>query len=374
MSPKISICVPNLNTRPFLPERFETIFKQSFQDWELLVYDSHSDDGSWEYIQELAAHEERMRIWQGPRQGTPGSWNPCIQAAGGEFVYVATSDDTMAPDCLEKLVAALERNGDCGLAHCPLVHIDETGRPLPNQWWPEKTVFGRSAGELVNQPHVRRAPYDGLLPLTGELAYFSFTQLLIRRSLFAQVGPLESRWGSAGDFNWYMRAGLVSSTVHVPDTWATLRVHPKSATSALPFYMPAFYEMIEDMILDAVRACEAYLEPSVVAGLESHWMDWSRDMRAYYAGLRQRRGVFRRRLNQLTQVFNGTKAARSEIFGQLFGRQKWGDVAPAEIRLWLESLGLGAMIVPVERKAVDQFDGLADRVSARTNYEHPSAT
>jgi hypothetical protein len=38
-APKVSICVPNLNTRPFLPERFETIFNQTFQDWKLIVYD-----------------------------------------------------------------------------------------------------------------------------------------------------------------------------------------------------------------------------------------------------------------------------------------------------------------------------------------------
>jgi hypothetical protein len=63
MKPKVSICVPNLNTRPFLPERFETIFSQSFQDWELLVYDSYSEDGAWKYIQELAAREERMALW-----------------------------------------------------------------------------------------------------------------------------------------------------------------------------------------------------------------------------------------------------------------------------------------------------------------------
>src|SRR6187402_2601104 len=54
MDPKVSICVPNLNTRPFLPERFQTIREQSLNDWELLVYDSHSTDGAWEYICELA--------------------------------------------------------------------------------------------------------------------------------------------------------------------------------------------------------------------------------------------------------------------------------------------------------------------------------
>jgi glycosyltransferase involved in cell wall biosynthesis len=361
MKPKVSICVPNLNTRPFLPERFDTIFKQSFQNWELLVYDSYSDDGAWEYIEELAANEKRMRIWQGPRQGSMGSWNPCIGAACGEYVYVATSDDTMALDCLEKLVGALDQHENCGLAHCPLIHIDETGISMADQWWPEKTIFGRSASELINQPHVRRAPYDGLLPLTGEHPYFSFTQLLIRRSLFEQIGLLESRWGSYSDLNWYMRAGLVSNTVHVPDTWASLRAHSKSATSSVPFGTPEFYGKIEDMIDDALRSCEKYLDPSALAGLKSHWINWTRDMRRYQAGLRYRPGALSRRFYQLAQVFNGTEAARSEIFGRLLGRPKWGDVAPTEIRLWLESLGLGSMIVPAQPLAVKH---LADPVNA----------
>jgi len=106
MVPKVSICVPNLNTRPFLPERFRTIQEQTLQDWELLIYDSYSEDGAWTYIQDFVAAEPRARCWQGPREGTPGSWSACIREAQGEYVYIATSDDTMAPDCLEKLAAS----------------------------------------------------------------------------------------------------------------------------------------------------------------------------------------------------------------------------------------------------------------------------
>src|SRR5207244_64894 len=84
VTPKVSICVPNLNTLAFLPERFETIFAQTFQDWELLIYDSYSTDGAWEYITELAARDRRIRAWQGPREGTPGSWTPCVREASGE--------------------------------------------------------------------------------------------------------------------------------------------------------------------------------------------------------------------------------------------------------------------------------------------------
>ena len=120
-----------------------------------------------------------MRVWQGPRQGTPGSWKPCVHEARGEFVYIATSDDAMAPDCLEKLVAAMEQYKDCDLAHCPLVIVDEAGTPLAHSRWPQGTVFGQGTGELLHLPHIRRAPYrrsaapDGIpcLPLHHAIAY-----------------------------------------------------------------------------------------------------------------------------------------------------------------------------------------------------------
>src|ERR1051325_6631619 len=131
MSPLVSVCVPNLNTYPFLRERFDTIFKQSLTDWELLVYDSYSQDGAWELIQEVGKTDPRIRVWQGPREGTPGSWTPCIKEARGKYVYIATSDDTMAPNCLERLAQALERHPDCDLAHCRLKMIDENGGDVP---------------------------------------------------------------------------------------------------------------------------------------------------------------------------------------------------------------------------------------------------
>jgi glycosyltransferase involved in cell wall biosynthesis len=62
MTPQVSICIPNLNTLPFLPERFDTIFRQSFQDWELLVYDGYSEDGAWDYISGIAKREPRRPV------------------------------------------------------------------------------------------------------------------------------------------------------------------------------------------------------------------------------------------------------------------------------------------------------------------------
>jgi glycosyltransferase involved in cell wall biosynthesis len=351
MIPKVSICVPNLNTLPFLPERFETIFNQSFQDWELLVYDGYSTDGAWEYISRLAAGESRMRIWQGPREGTPGSWTPCVREASGEYVYIATSDDTMPPDCLEKLVAALETHPECGLAHCSLRTIDEKGREILEWWWSRNSAFGRSSGEFVNRPHIRRAPFDGLLHLLGETVYISITQLLIRRSLFDRIGLFESRWGSVGDFNWNMRAALVANTVHVPDTWGGWRIHSSQATAGVGLRSIEHRAKVEAMIEHAIENVQEILAPKVRRSIRNKWARRARDFRELGPALEIRPGSIRRRAFLLRRILSGSWAARQHFRARLRGPQfvpQWG---PEAIREWLREVGIFPVLLPAERNA-----------------------
>jgi glycosyltransferase involved in cell wall biosynthesis len=343
MSPKVSICLPNLNTRPFLEERFETIFGQSFQDWELIAYDSYSDDGAWEYIQEHVAREPRMRASQGPREGTPGSWNPCLRQARGEYVYIATSDDTMPPDCLEKMVAALDAHPECDLAHCPLKIIEENGRESGFRWYQEGT-FAESSGELFHRPHVRLAPFDGLLHLLGMTVYISITQLLIRRSLFDKIGLFESSWGSFGDFDWDMRASLVANTVHVPDTWGSWRLHSSQA-SAQAKPPQETKRTMQAMIDHAVTTAEPWLAEPVRRGLKSSWQHYFAEKQEIQSRLskRQRYAFVCRRLAA------GSQAARDYAKWHLGVGDDWAARPVALVRSWLERCGFPEMIKEIPR-------------------------
>lgn len=323
MQPRISICVPNLNTRRFLPERFETIFGQSRQDWELLVYDSYSSDGSWEYICTLASREPRMRAWQGPREGTPGSWSPCVREANGEYVYIATSDDTMAADCLERLASALDSHPECEIAHCPLRPIDEHGRDLwaKSGLW-RNSPFALSSGPLLNRVHVRKAPFDGLLHLLGGSVYTSITQLLIRRSLFERIGLFSSTWGSVGDFNWSMRAGLVANTVHVPDTWAGWRQHGAQATAGVQVRSDEHARKIDEMIENAIAASGPLLSPAIRCRLTDRWSAEARDLRAFTREVARRRtrSFARRSAFIAACALTGSRPAREYATARLLGR------------------------------------------------------
>jgi glycosyltransferase involved in cell wall biosynthesis len=231
--PRVSICLPCLNGRRFLVERLDTILAQTFKDWELIVVDGYSDDGSWELFQEYAAREPRMRLFQMPREGIYAGINACIERALGEFIYIATADDTMTPDCLTKLVAALDAHPECGICHCGLRVVDERGDDAPP--WSRWKTFPTSVyfGEMNHHTHVRYAPHDGLLHYAVFTVYTSLTQLLIRRDVFDRCGMYEDSFGSYGDFEWGMRVSLLTNTVHVPEILATWRQHPAQATRSI---------------------------------------------------------------------------------------------------------------------------------------------
>jgi glycosyltransferase involved in cell wall biosynthesis len=228
--PTISICLPNLNTARYLPERFESILAQTFTDWECIVVDNFSDDGAWDIIQSYAARDPRFKATQAARdpQGMYPNWNNCLRRAEGEFIYIATSDDTMRPDCLERLLDALQRHPECAIAHCNLQMIDDQGGPINGIWenWDAVKYFGG----LMDQSHVRPKGHDSVIACAFYTPYWSITQLLFRRALLEKTGLFEGKWGSYGDMAWQIRAALQTCTVHVPEKLATWRIHPAQAS------------------------------------------------------------------------------------------------------------------------------------------------
>lgn len=303
-----------------------------------MAVDGYSDDGSWPLLREHALREPRLRAMQAPPEGVYAAINRCIAEASGEYVYIATSDDVMAPDCLEKLVAALKAHPDCELAHCPL-RVQGLGAEQEQAWW-LGSIFARSAPGLIDRFHVRRAPLDGLLHLSGQTVYVSLTQLLIRRRLFDRIGAFEGRWGSIGDLNWGMRAGLVANTVHVPDTWAGWRIHHAQASQNAGGGTPEHSRRVEEMIDDALRRSWPALPADLRAGLESGWRNFfsaecavQRDVSAY--------GSRARRAGRLLGLAATSPAARAYLMRRIRGLRLNSEVPHVAVSQWLRACGLG---------------------------------
>ena len=226
----VSICLPNLNTQPYLEARLESIFKQTMPDWELIVCDSHSSDGSWELFQKYQ-NDRRVRLYQVPREGLFAGWNECLKRVTGKFVYIATSDDTAYPDLLSSLVGLLERNPEDGVAMGQFDFINHHGNVIP----PTQGLPGDFFGEWRHKLHRRSGWIDFLVHTQIGTSWTSITSALFRADVVKQAGYFRTDFGRGeafGDRFWAMKIASLASTIYTPEKVATWRVHPAQASSA----------------------------------------------------------------------------------------------------------------------------------------------
>lgn len=334
----ISICMPTLNSEAFMTSRLESIRRQTYTDWELVVVDSQSDDATLPMIEAFAEQGGVVRVYQGPRDGIYTNINRSIEYAQGEYVYIATSDDTMADDCLEKLAKALDRHPGCGLAHCPLKILDANDESIEDDWWSDRSSFVRSAGGLLHQTHLRKAPYDGMLHMLGQTVYTSLTQLLIRRELFDRIGMFRSDWGPIGDFYWDMRAALTMDTIHVGDTWASWRVHETQATVHSSDGKSRNADKIDAMIEQALKDADQDLPEAVRTSLAS-WQDQARQLRHFLSDINAADSRVARWAYLTGQLLKGAAPARRYVLGKLGCGAKLPEEGPKIVEGWLRSAG-----------------------------------
>ena len=236
---KISILLPCLNARPYLEPRIESLTAQVYSDWEAIVLDSGSTDGSWEFFKSIASVDPRFRVYQIPREGVYAALNRGIQLATGEFLHFATCDDTMSPEFLARMVEALGQCPDAGIAVCDLRLINRNSDELSAQDLTghlskgavKRLLAHGNVGsafpgeELQREINYRPAPHDCLMHFLGRSVYFSLTQLVVRVSVANAAGLFATTVGSVADFGWLLRLTNLTGTVHLPQKLAMWRFH-----------------------------------------------------------------------------------------------------------------------------------------------------
>ena len=133
-SPKVSVIVPNFNHARFLRKRIDSVLRQTYQDFELILLDDCSTDESRSILSDYAG-DPRVRIDFNEKNSgsTFKQWNKGVRLARGEYVWIAESDDYAGERLLEKLVAILATEPTVTLAYCRSNRILENeGVPSPN--------------------------------------------------------------------------------------------------------------------------------------------------------------------------------------------------------------------------------------------------
>src|SRR2546421_610268 len=103
---RVSVILPTYDRLPLLREAVESVRAQTWADWELVVIDDGSTDGTAEYLTELASVDPRVRVLRRPHRGNPARLrNEAVAASTGEYVAFQDSDDVWEPEKLARQLA-----------------------------------------------------------------------------------------------------------------------------------------------------------------------------------------------------------------------------------------------------------------------------
>lgn len=126
----VSIITPNYNCARFISQTIESVLAQTYTDWEMLIVDDCSTDGSYEIALEYAAKDSRIKVFRNEQNsGAAISRNRAIEESKGEYLAFLDSDDLWMPEKLEKQIAFMQEN-DCDFSFTEYEHIDEESNSL----------------------------------------------------------------------------------------------------------------------------------------------------------------------------------------------------------------------------------------------------
>lgn len=126
--PLVSVLMPAYNGEKYMEEAVRSVLAQSLSDWELILIDDCSQDGTWELAVRLAREDSRIRLYRnGCNLGPARTRNRGLDLCRGTYVALLDCDDLWHPVKLEKQVA-LARETEADIVYCGYAIVDGDGR------------------------------------------------------------------------------------------------------------------------------------------------------------------------------------------------------------------------------------------------------
>ena len=205
--PSVSVMMPVYNAERYVGKAIESILNQKFDDFELVIVNDGSTDGSLEVLQEYAARDRRVRLTSRPNAGLIGSRNELLDAARSDLVACMDADDISLPDRLERQVEYLREHPDCVLVGSRVTIIDPDGESL----------------QIMGQ-HLEHDAIDQAL-MNGEGQIIYNPSVMFRKRVALQVGAYRRGFDPAEDLDLFLRMAEVGRLANLPEPLLQYREH-----------------------------------------------------------------------------------------------------------------------------------------------------
>ena len=209
-NPTVSVVLPVYNRVAYVEEAVESILSQTLEDFEFIIIDDGSTDGSGDLLSAYAQADKRIRLRRRENRGLITSLNEGIDMARGHYIARMDSDDCSYPQRFVRQVAFLDRHPAIGVVGSKIEFIDADGQV--NGAWPMPTNPDMIAWKLL---------FNNCL---------CHPSVMMRRSALAAVGGYATWAEYAEDYELWTRLLQTTRIANLPDVLLKFRRHDDAVT------------------------------------------------------------------------------------------------------------------------------------------------
>lgn len=206
-SPAASVILPVYNAGRYLETAIESVLGQTFTDFELLLLNDGSTDGSPAVLERWVAKDPRCTLHSWPNRGLIATLNEGIRLARADILLRMDADDLCAPQRFEAQMAYLHRHPDCVAVGTRVRLIDPEGMPI--------CTFAEDTGHVaIDAAH-----------LAGRGGAIVHPATAMRKTAVAAVGGYRDEFPHAEDIDLFLRLAEVGQLANVPEILLDYRQH-----------------------------------------------------------------------------------------------------------------------------------------------------
>ena len=202
MTPKVSVVIKSFNHAAYVDRAIQSVLDQTFQDFEIVVIDDGSQDGTPDVIRRFTDSRISFEA-SDENRGISITMNALIRRARGEFIAILNSDDFFFPEKLAKQVQFLDRNPEIGAVFSLPKVVDE--REVRITGW-RSFLYPFQDTRASCAQYLERFFFHG--------SFLCAPTAMVRRSTYDKVGPYDPRFANLLDFDMWVRLCMVEQ-IHV---------------------------------------------------------------------------------------------------------------------------------------------------------------
>ncbi|AFZ00461.1 glycosyltransferase family 2 protein [Calothrix sp. PCC 6303] len=247
--PKVSVIIPAHNAIKYLPKSLETVFEQTFKDWEVLIINDGSTDGIEKWASEIT--DTRVTLIVQSHQGVSIARNHGISLSQGEYIAFLDADDLWEPTKLEKQVKYLDNHLHVGLVYTWTAFVDESAK-----------ATGRVSSSNAEGKIWLQLLENELIPCTSTV--------MIRRDCFDDVGMFESTLTHAEDLELWVRISKKYPVAVIKEVLTQYRQHGNNTTKSRDKMLQGLHKVIEK-VFTSVTLESLYLRNRIYGNIFLSW-------------------------------------------------------------------------------------------------------